>query len=136
MRNPASPAGTPPAGGPLDDLVHCLEAEYAALLAQDYERLGAVLAQKEQLLSRLATLPAGTIGSPQGNPARAAVRGNAALAQLRKLNQRNAQVLAPRAAGNRARLHFLQSALGRTPLYAADGLSQTPLPFGAGTRTA
>jgi flagellar biosynthesis/type III secretory pathway chaperone len=117
---------TPPApaaatASPLEALVHCLEAEYSALLAEDYERLGAILARKEQLLARLATLPGAGVGAPQGDRARASAPVRQALSRVRELNQRNAQALAPRAAGNRARLHFLQSALGRGALYGADG---------------
>ncbi|SPE19400.1 hypothetical protein SBBP1_100035 [Burkholderiales bacterium] len=106
--------------GGLDALVECLEAEYRALLAEDHERLEAVLARKEQLLSDLAALPA-ALGRPQSDRARAQAPWKQALARVRELNQRNAMVLAPRAAGNRARLRFLQSALGRDTGYAADG---------------
>jgi len=108
------------ASGGLDALVECLEAEYRALLAEDHEQLEAVLARKEQLLSDLAALPA-VLGSPQSDRARALAPWKLALARVRELNQRNAIVLAPRAAANRARLRFLQSALGRDTVYAADG---------------
>ena len=104
----------------LDALVECLEAEYRALLAEDHEQIEAVLARKERLLSDLAALPA-ILGSPQSDRARALAPWKQALARVRELNQRNAIVLAPRAAGNRARLRFLQSALGRDSVYAADG---------------
>jgi flagellar biosynthesis/type III secretory pathway chaperone len=109
------------AAGPLEDLVHCLEAEYSALLTEDYDSLEAILAQKELLLARLASLPAAAVGPAQGDRARAGAPWKQAFARIRDLNRRNALVLAPRAAGNRARLHFLQSALGRGALYAADG---------------
>jgi flagellar biosynthesis/type III secretory pathway chaperone len=114
--------------------VHCLEAEYSALLAEDYDRLDAVLVQKEQLLVRLAALAGGA--RPQGDRARAAAPWKRAFARVRELNQRNALVLAPRAAGNRARLHFLQSALGRGALYAADGLVRPGHPTASGGRSA
>jgi flagellar biosynthesis/type III secretory pathway chaperone len=120
--------------GPLEALVHCLEDEYSALLSEDYERLGAVLAQKEQLLARLAALPAAAIGARQGD--RAGAGATAAFTRLRDLNQRNARALTPRAAGTRARLQFLQSALGRGALYAADGSVNPALAAGAGRRRA
>jgi flagellar biosynthesis/type III secretory pathway chaperone len=135
--NLAASGTRPPAGaGHLDDLVQCLEAEYAALLAEDYERLESVLAQKEILLARLASLSEATAGSAQGTPVRIAAPWKKAFARVRDLNQRNALVLAPRAAGNRARLHFLQSALGRGALYAPDGSVHTALASGTNGRSA
>lgn len=105
---------------PLEALVQCLQDEYRALLAEDLPQLERVLATKQQLLAELAAAT-GTMamGARQGNGQRP--RAPRALARLRALNERNALVLAPRSAGNRARLQFLQSALGRAPLYAADG---------------
>jgi flagellar biosynthesis/type III secretory pathway chaperone len=134
LATPTAPA--PAASSPLEALVHCLEAEYSALLAEDYDRLGTILAQKERLLARLASLPGGAVGSPQGDRARARSPWKQAFARVRDLNQRNALVLAPRAAGNRARLQFLQSALGRGALYAADGSVDASLPAAAGGRSA
>jgi len=131
--NPATPSArpAPPAsGGPLEALVQCLEAEYAALLAEDFVRLEAVLAQKEQLLARLAALPAAGVGSPQGAPKGTLAPLKKAFTRVRDLNQRNALVLAPRAAANRARLHFLQSALGRGALYQSDGSVHGALAYG------
>lgn len=119
MTEVSPPAST--ATGPLEALVQCLEDEYSALLDDDHDRLESVLARKEQLLARLAAQPSAGIGAPQGDRARAGAAARAAMRRLRDLNQRNAQVLAPRAAGNRARLHFLQTALGRGALYGADG---------------
>jgi flagellar biosynthesis/type III secretory pathway chaperone len=136
MNLTVSGARAPAGPGPLDDLVQCLEAEYAALLAEDYDRLDAVLAQKEILLTRLASLPEAAVGSAQGKPVRIAPPWKKAFARVRELNQRNALVLAPRAAGNRARLHFLQSALGRGALYAPDGSVHTALASGANGRSA
>jgi len=110
--------------GPLQDLVHCLEAEYRALLAEDLPELERVLQRKQQLLADLANKASPTSpGSPQGSGAGAPLTH--AAAQLRALNERNAQVMAPRAAGNRARLQFLQAALGRSALYAQDGSTHT-----------
>jgi flagellar biosynthesis/type III secretory pathway chaperone len=111
----------PAAASSLEPLVECLEAEYSALLAEDHERLEAVLARKEQLLAQLATLPAVAVGQPQSDRARAQTPWKQAIARVRELNRRNSVVLAPRAAGNSARLRFLQSALGRDALYGADG---------------
>ncbi len=115
-----NPAATP-ARSPLDALVLCLEAEYRALLAEDAQQLEAVLAQKQQLLARLAETAGAAMGQPQGEPPRSGAPLRRALARLRELNARNASVLAPRAARDRARLQFLQSALGRPALYGADG---------------
>jgi flagellar biosynthesis/type III secretory pathway chaperone len=109
----------PEAAGCLNELVHCLEAEYSALLAEDHERLDAVLAQKEQLLARLASQPGLSPAGP--GRTRALAPWRRALAHVRELNRRNAIALAPRAVGNRARLRFLQTALGRDAVYAADG---------------
>ena len=125
-----------PAAGPLEALVRCLEDEYSALLDEDYDRLDAILARKEQLLVRLAALPAAAVGAPQGDRTRAEAAARRSLHHVRELNQRNALVLAPRAAGNRARLQFLQSALGRGALYAADGSVQDSHPQPAGGRSA
>jgi len=133
-------AATLPAGrsaGPLDALVQCLEDEYSALLDEDYDRLERVLALKQQLLERLVALPSAAVGAPQGDRARSgSARAPASLHQVRKLNERNAQVLAPRAAGNRARLQFLQSALGRGALYGADGSVGANRNIAAGGRSA
>jgi flagellar biosynthesis/type III secretory pathway chaperone len=129
---PAPPA----AAGPLEALVLCLEDEYGALLDEDYERLDAILARKQLLLARLADLPAAAVGAPQGDRARADALARRALQHVRELNHRNASVLAPRAAGNRARLQFLQSALGRGALYAADGSVPDSPPPAAGSRSA
>lgn len=114
---------------PLAALVQCLEDEYSALLEGDFDRLERVLARKEQLLARLAAQPSAAIGTPQGDRARAGAAARLAMRRLRDLNQRNAQALAPRAAGNRARLQFLQSALGRGALYGADGVVGGPTAF-------
>jgi flagellar biosynthesis/type III secretory pathway chaperone len=122
--------------GPLDALVQCLEDEYRALLDEDYQRLEQVLARKQQLLTRLAEQPAGLVGSPQGDRARAGAKARLSLRQLRNLNDRNARVLAPRAAGNRARLQFLQSALGQGALYGADGSVSAPRTLASGGRSA
>ncbi len=99
----------------INALVDCLEAEYRALLAEDAQLLEAALKSKAALIERLA-------GQADTRTAAAALPGRLALERLRQLNQRNAQVLAPRALANRARLRFLQAALGRAPaLYSADG---------------
>jgi len=132
-------AATRPAGdaaGTLDALVQCLEDEYSALLDEDFERLEGVLARKQLLLERLAALPSAAVGAPQGDPARAGAKARLSLRRVRKLNERNAQVLAPRAAGNRARLQFLQSALGRGALYGADGSVSAAATVGASGRSA
>jgi len=107
---------TPP-GGPLHELVQCLQDEYQALLDEDLPRLERALAAKQDLLAALA----GAMGNPAAGARRAALSTRLALARVRALNERNALVLAPRSAGNRARLQFLQAALGRNPLYGADG---------------
>jgi len=111
----------PTLAGNLEAVAQCLEDEYQALLAEDHARLELVLQQKERLLADLAQTPGLGLGAAQG--ARAA--GNApwrrAIERVRALNNRNALALVPRAASNRARLHFLQSALGRAAVYAADG---------------
>jgi flagellar biosynthesis/type III secretory pathway chaperone len=109
----------PAVAGTLSELLHCLEDEYGALLAEDAPRLEAVLARKEQLLARLAADPGVALGAAQGKAAGLPWAG--ALARAQALNQRNAVVLRPRAAANQARLRCLQSALGGVALYAADG---------------
>ena len=124
------------APGPLEALVQCLEDEYSALLGEDYERLERVLAQKEQLLARLAALPSAAIGTPQGDRARAGAAARLTMRHVRRLNERNAMVLAPRSAGNRARLQFLQSALGRGALYGADGSVSATRGYSANGRSA
>lgn len=111
---------------PLQALVLCLEAEYRALLADDAERLEAAVAQKERLLALLVQLPPAALGQPQGDGLRRRAQSHPAIARLRELNGRNALALAPRAARNRARLQFLQSALGRPLLYGADGAVRAP----------
>jgi len=121
------PADAP--AGPLEALVQCLEDEYSALLDDDHVRLESVLARKELLLARLAAQPSAAIGAPQGDRARAGAAARSAMRHLRELNQRNAQALAPRTAANRARLQFLQSALGRGALYGADGAVGSPTAF-------
>ncbi len=110
----------PSVDGALQSLVECLEAEYQALLAEDHDRLDAVLRQKEILLSKLAGLPA-IAGSASGGRPRTPAPWKRTLERVRALNRRNAVVLGPRALGNGARLRFLQSVLGRAALYAADG---------------
>jgi len=105
----------------LEAVVQCLEAEYRALLAEDFNELDRVLRQKEALLSELAQLPAMAVGRAQGDHARTAAPWKRAFERVSALNKRNAMVLVPRAAANRARLHFLQSALGRAAGYGADG---------------
>ena len=74
------------AAGPLEGLVQCLEDEYSALLAEDYSRLDAILARKEQLLARLAALPSAAVGSPQGDRAHAGSSARPSLQHVRKLN--------------------------------------------------
>jgi len=106
-----------PSDGPLEELVQCLQDEYQALLDEDLPRLERALAAKQDLLAALANAS----GNPPGGARRPALSARLALARLRALNERNAMVLAPRSAANRARLQFLQAALGRNPLYAADG---------------
>lgn len=101
-------------------LIDCLESEYRALLAQDIGQLSAVLAHKRQLLARLAAQPAAS-GTPHGNDRQASVHVRRALTRLREMNRRNALVLGPRSAVIGARLRFLQAAIGRNPVYAADG---------------
>jgi len=127
-------SATPP--GVIDALVHCLEDEYRALLDENYPRLEQVLARKQQLLDSLASLPAAAIGVPQGDRARAGAGSRLSLHHVRKLNERNARVLAPRAAGNRARLQFLQSALGQGALYGADGSVSAAKRLSGGGRSA
>lgn len=134
MSSTSPTTATPP--GALDALVHCLEDEYRALLSEDFPRLAQVLARKQQLVAQLASLPAAAIGAPQGDRARAGARARLSLQQVRKLNERNARALAPRAAGNRARLQFLQSALGQGALYGADGSVSAPRSFATGARSA
>jgi flagellar biosynthesis/type III secretory pathway chaperone len=119
------------AGPQLDALVRCLEDEYRALLADDHAGLEAVLAHKEQLLARLATLPELAVGAPQGDRGRAQAPWKKTLLRVRDLNRRNAIALAPRAIGNGARLRFLQAALGRANLYGADGAMAVAGRFGA-----
>ena len=134
-----TPLSTPPSAttpGLIDALVQCLEDEYRALLDENYPRLEQVLARKQQLLDSLAALPAAAIGAPQGDRARAGARARLSLHHVRKLNERNARVLAPRAAGNRARLQFLQSALGQGALYGADGSVSAARRLSAGGRSA
>ena len=106
--------------GEFSALIDCLEAEYRALLAEDIGQLHAVLARKQQLLADLATRPAAT-GAPYGNGGEFAAPLKRTVAHLRELNRRNALVLAPRSALIRARLRFLQAAVGRDSVYAADG---------------
>jgi len=108
------------AAGELAALIDCLEAEYRALLAEDIGQLHATLARKQQLLTHLAQVPA-SLGLPQGNLGPALAPFKRALARVYELNWRNAQVLAPRLAATRARLRFLQAAVGHDPMYAADG---------------
>lgn len=113
-------------------LVECLEQEYEALLAEDHEKLEAVLSRKETVLARLAALPAAALGQPQSDRGRAQAPWKQALERARALNQRNAQALAPRGQRNAARLRFLQSMLGREMMYAANGsLSGAPAPLQA-----
>ena len=108
----------PLVAGSLGALLQCLEDEYRALLADDATQLEAVLARKEHLLAQLAADPGIALGPARGRPDAVAT---GTLTRARELNQRNALVLAPRAAANRARLRCLQSALGGVALYAADG---------------
>lgn len=110
----------PAIAGTLSALLQCLEDEYSALLAEDGDRLEAVLARKEQLLARLAADPGVGLGQAQGRPGATSPLAEP-LARARDLNRRNGVVLAPRAAANRARLRCLQSALGGVALYEADG---------------
>jgi len=95
-------------------LLACLDDELSALLGNDSARLDEVLARKQQLLAELAT------ASGSGG-ARLPPVILQALSRARRMNQRNALVLAPRSAANRARLRFLQAALGHAPTYAPDG---------------
>jgi flagellar biosynthesis/type III secretory pathway chaperone len=113
----------PTAAQGLDALAECLEAEYEALLAEDHRQLEAVLARKEQLLARLSSSPGLGLGHRQNPAAGVPAAWKRLMERVRALNQRNATVLAPRAAVNRARLSFLQSALGGVALYAADGMT-------------
>ena len=108
----------PLTGARIDALVACLEEEYAALLAQDAQRLESVLARKHQLLGELAALPGQSPGRASGTRGAPADRG---LARVQELNRRNAIALVPRMVANNARLRFLQSALGRAGVYSADG---------------
>jgi len=101
-------------------LVACLEDEYQALLAEDGVRLEGILLRKQQLLAELAALPA-----PGANAARLPPAVLRALSRARQMNQRNALALAPRMAANRARLRFLQAALGRSPTYTSEGALAT-----------
>lgn len=103
------------------DLIECLEEEYAALLAEDSGRIEAALHRKQRLLAQLACQPGLGVGPAQGRPAAMPAAWERALVRARDLNARNAIVLAPRAAANRARLRFLQSALGAVALYDAGG---------------
>jgi len=122
-------------------LAHCLDQEFDALLAQDEARIAAALVRKEQLLAQL-----GALVPPQGLMAAAGSTGRArpapgpalhrALQRLHDMNRRNALVLAPRSQINRARLQFLQSALGNPTLYGADGSVAPTVPRrGAGSTT-
>ncbi len=111
---------TDEASGTLAALVQCLEAEYRALLAEDLQELAAVMARKEQLLAQFAAQSLGH-GGAQSNPGRELAQCRQALTRVRDLTQRNALVLAPRSAAVRARLRFLQAAVGRATVYAADG---------------
>jgi hypothetical protein len=113
-------ASTDAAAGEFAALIDCLEAEYRALLAEDIGQLHAALARKQQLLMHLAEVPAG-LGLPYGNLGPAAAPFKRALAHVHEMNRRNAQVLAPRSAAIRARLRFLQAAVGHDPVYSADG---------------
>lgn len=121
--NPADPQS----GQRLDALVACLEEEFAALLAEDAARLQSVLARKQQLLESLAA----NAVAP-GNRRAGATALTRALARVQELNRRNAAALAPRQAANRARLRFLQSALGQANVYAADGMLAGAAPAGGG----
>jgi flagellar biosynthesis/type III secretory pathway chaperone len=113
-------ASTQPAAGELAALVECLEDEYRALLAEDIGQLHAVLTRKQQLLTLLAGVPA-DLGLAYGNLRQEAAPFPRALARLHEMNRRNAQVLAPRLAGIRTRLRFLQAAVGHDSVYSADG---------------
>jgi len=104
----------------LSALIECLEAEYRALLAEDIRHLHAVLVRKQQLLAHLAAQPTATYAPPE-NGQRATTPLRQRLTHACEINRRNALVLAPRLAGIRARLGFLQAAAGREPMYAADG---------------
>ena len=106
--------------GALCALADCLEAEYRALLAEDIGQLQAALGRKQQLLMELAARPA-AVGAAPGSRGQATALSRRALARMREMNRRNAQVLAPRAAALGARLRFLQAAVGRDSVYAADG---------------
>jgi len=119
-------------------LAHCLDQEFDALLAQDEARIAAALVRKEQLLAQLGALvpPQGLMtaaGRARPAPGPALHR---ALQRLHDMNRRNALVLAPRSQINRARLQFLQSALGNPTLYGADGSVAPTVPRrGAGSTT-
>ncbi|HYA66110.1 MAG TPA: hypothetical protein VEE84_05445 [Burkholderiaceae bacterium] len=113
-------ASTDAAASAVAALAQCLEDEYRALLAENLEQLAAVLGRKERLLAELAS-HCTALGAAQSDGGRASSQWAKALMRVRAMNQRNALVLAPRSAAIRARLRFLQAAVGRDAVYRADG---------------
>ncbi len=113
--------------GILAALAACLDEELSALLASDASALAAVSQRKGELLSRLCESPE-LVG---GHGARTGSASARALRLLCRMNARNALALAGPMQFNAARLRFLQSAMGRANLYAADGSIGQPKGFAA-----
>jgi flagellar biosynthesis/type III secretory pathway chaperone len=112
-------------------LAACLDEELAALLVGDSSALAVASQRKGELLSRLCESPdlAGGQGAKPG--ARKGPASTRAIRLLRRMNARNAVALAGPMQFNAARLRFLQSAMGRANLYAADGSIGQPKGFAA-----
>jgi len=96
--------------GAVAELIEALESEHAALLAEDAQALELAIRRKQILLDAISRAPA---------PASRGAAGE--LRRARKLNERNAQVLAPRMQVQAARLQALCAVTGRAPLYGASG---------------
>jgi flagellar biosynthesis/type III secretory pathway chaperone len=95
----------------LDDLLHCLRDESKALAAGDASGLPQLAARKGELLAQL---------SAALRDAKTVRRHAATLRQIQALNDRNAQLLAPRLTMNRAAVAALWQAAGGA-VYGADG---------------